>query len=330
MKSLKFWTRAALVPALALISIAASAQDAPDPVGNWNVDVDMAGTPLKATLVVKKNDDGSFGGTLQSPLGELALEKVDYKPGENITFGATIGEGDQAITFSFDGKFTGPDTFEGTLVSPTMGNMPVKGTRATGNPLAGVWDVLSDSQLGKLERKLVVYKDGTGKYITDADNSISELKVEGGNVSFKVTVSAQGQELPLTFAGTVANDALNGKFTVDGQDMAVVTGTKSKTDIVAAAIGKWTFEAETPAGPYNADLVIESATVGKLMAEEGNADLRNIGADGDKLTYDVSVNYQGQMYDVTFLGAVTGEEMNGDLLMAGAPVATVKCKKAAN
>jgi len=330
MKSITLWTCAVLVPALALISIAAHAQDAPDPVGDWNVVVDMGGTPLNATLNVKKNDDGSFAGTLNSPMGALALEKVDYKPGEAITFGATIGEGDQAIKFSFDGKFTGPDSFEGTLVSETMGTMPVKGTRATGNPLAGVWDVMSDSQLGKLERKLIVYKDGTGKYVTDADNAISNLKVEGGNVSFNVTVSAQGQELPLAFAGTVANDAINGKFTTDGQDMATVTGTKSKVDVVAAAIGKWTFEAETPAGPYNADLVIESATAGKLMAEEGNADLRNIGSDGDKFTYDVSVNYQGQMYDVTFAGTVNGEEMNGDLLMAGSPVATVKCKKAAN
>ncbi len=332
MKSLKFWTRTALVPAWVLISMGAFAQDAaaPDPVGNWDVIVDMGGTPLNAALVVNKNDDGSFGGTLKSPLGELALQKVDYKPGEAITFGATIGEGEQAITFSFDGKFTGPDSFEGTLVSPTMGNMPVKATRATGNPLAGVWDILSDSQLGKFERKLVVYKDGTGKYITDADNAISELKVDGANVTFKVTISAQGTELPLTFKGTLAADALNGNFEADGSPMAVVTGTKSKVDIVAAALGKWTFEAETPAGPYSADLTIESATAGKLHAEEGDADLRNIGSDGDKFTYDVSVNYQGQIYDVTFSGVVTGDEMNGDLLMAGAPVATVKCKKAAN
>jgi hypothetical protein len=35
------------------------------------------------------------------------------------------------------------------------------------------------------------------------------------------------------------------------------------------------------------------------------------------------------MYDVSYAGTIKGDEMNGDLLMAGAPVATVKCKKAA-
>lgn len=334
MKSLKFWTRAALVPVLAIACSIAAAQDAPDPVGNWDVVVDMGGTPLNATMQVHKNADASYGGKLQSPMGELELEKVDYKPGENITFGATIGEGDTAISFSFDGKFTSPDTFEGNLVSETLGTLPVKGTRAGtgggGNPLVGVWDVTSDSQLGKLERKLIVYKDGTGKYVTDTDNAISNLKVEGQNVTFNVTVDAQGQELPLAFTGTVNGDALNGTFGVDGQEMATVAGTKSKTDIVATAVGKWAFVAETPAGPYNGDLIIDAAKTGKLISDEGEAELKNLGADGDKLTYDMSVMYQGQAYDVTFLGTVDGDTMEGDLLMAGAPVATVECKKAAN
>ena len=112
--------------------------------------------------------------------------------------------------------------------------------------------------------------------------------------------------------------------------MATVAGTKSKTDIVAAAVGKWAFMAETPAGPYNGDLIIDAAKTGKLISDEGEAELKNLGADGDKLTYDMSVMYQGQAYDVTFLGTVDGDKMEGDLLMAGSPVATVECKKAAN
>lgn len=329
MKSHRRFTRFALVPALLIACTAALAQDKPDPVGYWDVVVDMGGTPLNANLIVTKNDDGSYGGTLKSPMGDLAVPKVEYDGSEAIKFAAKVGEGDTAISFSFDGKFTGKDAFEGTLVSETMGTMTVKATRGSpANPLAGVWDLVSDSQLGKLDRKLVVYKDSTGKYVTDKDNLISELKVEGANVSFKVTVSAQGQDIPLTFAGTATGDSLTGKFTADGNDMATVTGKKSAIDIVAAAIGKWSFEAETPAGPYTADLIIDSATSGKLIATEGEAVLRKIAADGDRLTYDVTVNYQGQMYDVSFAGAVTAETMEGDLLMAGSPVATVKCKKA--
>jgi hypothetical protein len=188
--------------ALTLFALPGFAQDAaaPDPTGLWNVEVDMGGTPLAATLTVVKNDDGTYGGTLNSPMGPMSLEKVDYKPGESISFSETIGEGDTAISFTFEGKFTDADHFEGKLVSETMGEMMVKGARGKPeNPLAGVWNVTSDSQLGKLERKLVIYKNSSGKYISeDAEYKISNLAVNGDAVEFDVTVSAQARNFRCT------------------------------------------------------------------------------------------------------------------------------------
>ena len=237
---------------LALIAFPATAQT--DPAGTWNVEVDMGGTPLLATLEVVKNDDGTYGGTLNSPMGPMSLEKVDYTPGESISFAETIGEGDTAISFSFEGKFIDDNTFEGKLVSEAMGEMAVKGKRGgLENPLAGIWNITSDSQLGKLDRKLVVYKNGSGKYVSeDAEYKISGLSVEGDAVQFDVTVSAQGQDLPLHFSGTRAGDALNGNFQMDGQEVAVVTGSKAAVDIIGAAAGTWDLSADTPLGPYDA------------------------------------------------------------------------------
>ena len=70
MKSLKFWTRLALVPVLALAASVAAAQDAPDPVGNWDVVVDM-GLGRATTL------DGDAIGRLYGSLGMAPAESQE-------------------------------------------------------------------------------------------------------------------------------------------------------------------------------------------------------------------------------------------------------------
>lgn len=310
--------------------LSALAQTAPDPTGLWKVEVDMGGTPLLATLNVHKNTDGTYGGTLNSPMGEMSLDNVQYTAGESLSFSETVGEGDTAISFTFEGKFIDADHFEGKLVSETMGEMTVKATRGSAdNPLAGIWAITSDSQLGKLERRLVVYKNGSAKYVTDeAEFKVNNLTVEGDAVNFDVTVSAQGQELPLHFKGIHAGDSLNGNFQMDGSDVAVVTGTKQKLDLVAAAAGNWDLAAETPLGPFEAKLTFGPGATGKLVSAEGESPLENVGADGDMIEFDVNVLFQGESYRVTFEGITKDAEINGEFIMDGSPVATVVCKKA--
>jgi len=324
--------RLALIPlAIALFAaLPAAAQSGPDPSGLWKVEVDMGGTPLMATLNVHKNDDGSYGGTLNSPMGEMSLDKVDYTPGESLSFSETIGEGDTAISFTFEGTFTDADHFEGKLVSESMGEMAVKAERGSAaNPLAGIWNVTSDSQLGKLERKLVVYKNGSAKYVTDeSEFKVTDLTVEGDAVNFDVTVSAQGQDLALHFKGIHAGESLTGNFQMDGSDVATVTGTKVETDIVSASAGAWDLSADTPLGLFEAKLSIGPGAKGTLTSAEGESPLENLGADGDMLEYEVDVLFQGETYHVKFEGAVGDAEMNGDFIMDGNPVATVNAKKA--
>jgi hypothetical protein len=326
--------RFALIPLTVVLALAvtlpATAQDGPDPTGLWIVEVDMGGSPLMATLNVVKNDDGTYGGTLNSPMGEMSLEKVDYTPGETLSFSETIGEGDTAISFSFEGKFLDADHFEGKLISESMGEMAVKAKRGSEeNPLAGIWDVTSDSQLGKLERKLVVYKNGSAKYVTDeTEFKVTDLKVEGDTVNFDVTVSAQGQDLPLHFKGVHADGSLSGNFLMDGSEVATVTGSKQEVDLLAAAAGSWNLSAETPLGPFEAELTVGPGASGKLVSDEGESPLQNLGSDGDMIQFDVDVLFQGESYSVTFEGMAGEKEMNGDFIMDGAPVATVVCTKA--
>lgn len=310
--------------ALVLCSLPALAQDAPDPTGTWDVQVDMGGTPMAGTLNVVKNDDGTYSGTLKTPMGELSLQNVDYVPGETISFAETIGEGDQAISFKFEGKFTGPDSFKGQLESETMGVMDVTGMRAKAeSPMAGIWDVTSESQLGTLHRKLIVYKNGSGKYVGDTAWKISDLNVDGNNVTFDVTVSAGGQELPLTFKGTQEDGTLTGNFLMDGSEVAQVSGTRTSTGDLSVVYGSWDLSADTPLGPFEAKVEIPEGGEPKLISEEGESPIENLDMDADMLNFDATVNFEGETYDVTFEGTVDGNTIGGDFIMGGAPVATV-------
>ncbi len=301
-----------------------------DPTGDWDIEIDMGGTPMMASLTVTKNDDGTYSGTLNSPMGELTLENVTYTPGESLSFNETVGEGETAMEFKFEGTFSSPDTFEGVLES-SMGPMPIKGTRAgLESPIAGLWKITSESQLGTLERDLVVYKSGKAKYVTEEQSfDVENLVVAGDAVTFDVTLDIQGQELALSFEGTYAEDTLTGQFMADGSAAAEVSGKKAPAAGVESVAGDWEILADTPLGELVAKLTLADAG-SKLTTDEGESEVTNLDIDSDFVQFDVTVIFEGGEYEVTFEGYNTGETLDGDFIMGGSPVATVVATRAAS
>lgn len=318
-KLMKFTSMCAFALAIAVTG----AVFAQGPEGDWDIEIDMGGTPMAATLVVIKAEDGTYSGMLKSPMGDLTLEHVLYTPGESLSFDEKIGEGDAAMEFKFEGKFSDPDTFEGILES-SMGPMGVKGTRAVfESPLAGVWKITSESQLGTLERDLVVYKSGSAKYVTEEESfKVTDLNVDGDAVTFDVTLDIQGQEMTLSFEGTYEGDSLTGQFMADGSAVAEVSGTKAPDAGLAAILGEWEMRADTPLGELVAKMTFgeESST---LVTDEGESEITNLSMDVDYVEFDVTVIFEGGEYEVTFEGHAKGETLEGDFIMGGSPVASV-------
>ena len=312
---------------LALALATAGAASAQDPSGDWDIEVNMGGSPMAASLTVTKNDDGTYAGVLNSPMGELSLSKVNYTEGESLSFNETVGEGDTAMEFKFDGTFTNADTFEGVLES-AMGPMPVKGTRASSeSPMAGVWKVTSESQLGKLEREIVVYKSGKAKYVTDeSDFAITELTADGSAVTFDVTLDVQDQALDLSFEGTQDGDKLDGVFNMDGQEAATVTGARQPAPTIASLAGDWGLTADTPLGELVATLSF-AETGSKLKTDDGDSEVENLDFDANMVVFDVTVLFEGGEYEVTFEGVNSGTSLDGDFLLDGSPVATVSATR---
>jgi hypothetical protein len=88
------------------------------------------------------------------------------------------------------------------------------GCASTSNPAIGAWDVNLNTPAGALNAVLTIADDGTGMMAMDGlgEAALSDVMLDGNAVSFSANIDAQGQQLSLTFNGTVDGDALTGEI----------------------------------------------------------------------------------------------------------------------
>jgi len=78
--------------------------------------------------------------------------------------------------------------------------------------LVGTWELTSESSRGTRTSTLVINEDLTGTYqARDREFPITDLAVEGDQVSFKVPMNFRDREFILGFAGTVEGDTFTGQ-----------------------------------------------------------------------------------------------------------------------
>lgn len=294
------------------------AQAASPIAGDWAITIDFGGAKVPAGLIINEGDGGALSGTLNSPQGEMVIEVVTFD-GTTVGFDQEVDMAGTPMQFKFEGKVDG-DTFVGTLASD-MGEMAVEGKRGGAGGIAGTWNLVSDSQLGVLERVLTVNDDLSGTYASeDAEFSVENLTEDGDAITFDVTLEAQGQELPLSFVGKLDGDALAGDFMMDGGSVATVTATRAGGD-VTALLGKWAIEADSPLGLLEHTLTVSAD--GAKYDQEGEISELSVKLDGNAVSF--PLNIQG--YDVVFEGTVDGDNLTGNFNLDGEPVAPVVAKR---
>jgi hypothetical protein len=302
------WILAMTVCTLALLPGLAHADN--DPTGDWDIVIDMGGTPVEATLNVTKNDD-DLAGKLVSAMGEAELSNVTFD-GTNLSFTQTFGEGDTALKFEFKGAMDSNDAFSGML-SSDMGEMGVTGVRhGTGAGIVGTWTLTSDSELGVMEFPFVVKEDMTATYSTFP---VVDLKHEGDAVTFGVTVEVEGTEYPLSFEGAFENpNTVKGDFIMDGGPVA---------DVVIARIvdfyGTWNVTSESSLGTLERVLIVNEDGTGTY----NDFAISSFALDGNKVTFDVTLDINGQEAPLSFKGTFEDTELTGDFAMDGENVAEV-------
>ncbi len=147
---------------------------------------------------------------------EIPLKSLKFE-GEQLTFTLEFGSGDQTSTMDFKGKVDGK-TLKGQTTS-SRGTSEVTGKKieaiqpkAAG--IAGTWEFTRESQDGtRRTNTLTIKPDMTATYKgRDTEFPVTNLVVNGDQVSFKVTMKYNDTEVPMEFKGKLDGATLKGEF----------------------------------------------------------------------------------------------------------------------
>ncbi|MDH7598976.1 MAG: hypothetical protein QHH07_04985 [Sedimentisphaerales bacterium] len=186
-------------------------------IGLWELTtVSQFGT-RQNLLIVEPDLTGSyegFGG--ETPLKNLKLE------GKQVTFDVEMGFGDRTFRMQFKGtleagSLKGQITSErGTSdVTGKRLQLPISGQAASSimQQLVGTWEFTTETPGGTRTNTLKINPDLTGTYSSrNQDTPIQDLKVEGDQVSFKITRTFNENQFVMEFKGRLTDGKLVGEF----------------------------------------------------------------------------------------------------------------------
>ena len=298
----------AVVGAFTLVGQASIAFAAENPVGRWEIDIDAQGQPTAVTLDITE-EDGALTGTIASDLGEYPVTEVSFEDGV-LKFNLDIA--DLGFSFSFEATIEG-DKIEGNFNSPDIGDLPASGTREGKKiSIVGTYDLMVESDLGNNARTLVIHEDMTGTYGGGdfAAFPISNVKVEGNQLTLEVTLQVQGNELPSRITLAIDGDEVTGKLDY-GQGEASIVG-KRATPI--SIVGTWTMAGVSDdTGDIERTWVFNEDMTGTYEGDIGSFPITNVKVDGVDLTFEVVLDIGGQELPSTFTGKLENGKLVGDL-----------------
>ena len=178
-------------------------------VGKWKLtNIYSGGT---STIILKINGDLTgryeFSGGEQIPIKKLKLE------GDQVTFVLEMIGKDRPLRLDFKGKLDGK-TLRGKLSYGRFTSEVTGKKIEIASPLIGTWGFTRETSRGTRTSTLKIKEDMTGTYTyRDNETAVTNLKVNGDQVSFKVTMRWQDREYPMEFKGKLDGTTLKGEFT---------------------------------------------------------------------------------------------------------------------
>jgi hypothetical protein len=173
------------------------------------------------TLLMTVNPD--LTGRYEFFFGELPMKDLKIE-GNQVTFALESSFGDQTMQMNFKGTIEngvlkgqmtserGTTEITGKKLPPAAA--PAAGAAVAGAGIVGTWEFTRETQQGTRTSTLTIKPDMTGTYkMRDTEVPVTDLKVQGDQVSFKVTMTFGGNEVPMEFKGKLEGATLKGEFT---------------------------------------------------------------------------------------------------------------------
>jgi len=191
-------------------------------VGEWEFKSQMPARTSTATMTITKNAEGKLAGTWSAQFGESTLSDITFENGK-VKFVQTSNFGGQEMKTNYEGTLEGGKlkgtgkgqfggfTFEGALQGEA---------KAGADAIVGEWQMSVNMPARENVEKLTVTKnaDGTlaGKWESRrGESKISNMKFEGGKLTFIRATDFGGRTMESEFEGTVEGDSIKGVFKSD-------------------------------------------------------------------------------------------------------------------
>ena len=219
---------------------------APSIAGTWTLTVNTANGTTIAALDARL-DGKNVSGTIAGQMGQAAVAG-EYADGK-LTFAITMRNADgSSMDVSFTGAMKENDTLAGTLTTSTGATLGWTGERvkpdeqstpapakpgSTPATLTGQWVMSLDiSGMGAATPTLDLRQDGekiSGTYTGRYGTYPLQGTLKDRTLTFAFTMSAEGTDVTMSFAGEVAGDgSLKGTAEIPGLGSATWTAKREK------------------------------------------------------------------------------------------------------
>ena len=172
-------------------------------IGKW----ELTTTSDRGTRTSMMMIYGDLTGRYEFFGGEIPMKDIKLE-GNQVTFAIEMGFGDRTFRLDFKGKLDGK-SLKGELVSE-RGTSEVVGKKAeAASPVVGTWEFTRETSRGTRTSTLKIKEDMTATYtVRDNELAVTDLKVDGNQISFKVMMRYGDNEVPMEFKGKVDGTTL--------------------------------------------------------------------------------------------------------------------------
>jgi len=201
----------------------------------------------------------------------------------------------------------------------------------------GSWTITIEAPNGKRSVNLIIKQEGhklTGLMRSErGDRPLESVTVKGNEITLVQKIQAQGQELVVTYKGTVEKDSMKGDADFGGfaqgtwsavpfKEGATAPSTPApQTGAAAGNIsGVWNFTVETSAGTGSPVFTLKQEgeqVTGTYKGQFGEGPINGTVKGGD-VKIVVKVNAQGQDLEIIYTGKVeSANSMKGKVQLGG-------------
>jgi hypothetical protein len=188
--------------------------------GPWDLAIESPQGVIQTTADIKVDGD-KISGTLKSPRGERAF--TGTIKGDQITMTYTVKFQDNDLIITLTGTVAG-DSIKGMGDAGGLAQIGWSGKRHVGEMastsappvganVTGTWEFAVETAQGSGSPTFTFSQDGeklTGQYKGAFGEGPVEGTVKGAAIDFVVKVNAQGQEVIVSYTGTIEKDGMKG------------------------------------------------------------------------------------------------------------------------